>query len=310
MNLKSRKLKRKNYRKIKTKEKRKATAIFIVSSFFALHSDSVSYASEVPRKNSFFKEIKEEKYNLKNYNNLNNAKSNIDKVKKDFINKKNQDYSLKLKAKIENHESQNKDIIQNEKKINTIDNNQDISFERPVIDSFSTKYSDIKKNNNNIKIDNNIKDITSINKTRTSDNISKVIVNNDINQSSENIKNNNFAKKSLNNKKINNKSQVILSSAYRQLGIAQDCTTLVSKSLASIGIYFQGWPADYLQLGKIINHKAAQPGDLIYYNNAGAGVPHIAIYIGGNQAIHGGWMGGNTVINSVYIGEPIFIKIT
>lgn len=56
--------------------------------------------------------------------------------------------------------------------------------------------------------------------------------------------------------------------------------------------------------------SSPQPGDLIYYDDAGAGAPHIAVYVGNGQAVHGGWKGGTTVEASAYIGSgPVFIRV-
>jgi len=94
----------------------------------------------------------------------------------------------------------------------------------------------------------------------------------------------------------------IAAAALAQLGRAQDCTMLVTNSLAAVGIHFHGWPADYISLGHIVPESAAQPGDLIYYANGGSGMAHIAVYIGGGKAVHGGFNGNSTVIFSVNVG--------
>jgi peptidoglycan DL-endopeptidase CwlO len=108
---------------------------------------------------------------------------------------------------------------------------------------------------------------------------------------------------------VSGKGAIIVAAALAQLGRAQDCTALVSNSLAAAGINFHGWPADYIGLGHIVPASAAQPGDLIYYANGGTGVPHIAVYIGGGMAVHGGW-NGSTVEYSAYIGSgPVFIHL-
>jgi peptidoglycan DL-endopeptidase CwlO len=102
----------------------------------------------------------------------------------------------------------------------------------------------------------------------------------------------------------------VASAALAQLGVAQDCTALVTNSLRAIGINFHGWPADYMSLGHTVSEAAAQPGDLIYYANGGTGVAHIAVYIGNGQAVHGGWNGGTTAVASAHIGSgPVFIRI-
>lgn len=106
------------------------------------------------------------------------------------------------------------------------------------------------------------------------------------------------------------KGAAIASAALSQLGVSQDCTRLASNSLAAVGINFHGWPAGYLSLGRTVSAAEAQEGDLIYYDNAGAGVPHIAVYIGGGQAVHGGWNGGTTAIFSAVLGSgPVFIRV-
>lgn len=102
----------------------------------------------------------------------------------------------------------------------------------------------------------------------------------------------------------------VVNAALAQLGKSQDCTMLVTNSLAAVGINFHSAPAGYMQLGSIVSAAEAQPGDIIYYADGGIGVPHVAIYLGGNQAVHGGWTGDTTVVNRVYGGSgPVFIHI-
>lgn len=102
----------------------------------------------------------------------------------------------------------------------------------------------------------------------------------------------------------------ILSAAYAQLGVNQDCTMLVTNSLAAVGINFHDWPAGYLSLGRTVSAAEAQPGDLIYYADGGAGVAHIAVYAGNGQAVHGGYNGNQTVVFSANVGSgPVFIRV-
>jgi cell wall-associated NlpC family hydrolase len=106
------------------------------------------------------------------------------------------------------------------------------------------------------------------------------------------------------------KGQAILSAAYAQLGVTQDCTMLVTNSLAAVGIHFHDWPAGYLSLGRTVSAAEAQPGDLIYYADGGAGVAHVAVYAGNGQAVHGGFNGNQTVVGSANVGSgPVFIRI-
>jgi cell wall-associated NlpC family hydrolase len=106
------------------------------------------------------------------------------------------------------------------------------------------------------------------------------------------------------------KGAAIAAAAYAQLGVAQDCTALVTNSLAAVGIYYHGWPAGYLSLGRTVSAAEAQPGDLAYYQNGGMGMAHIAVYVGNGMAVHGGWNGGSTVLYSVNVGSgPVFIRV-
>ncbi len=105
-------------------------------------------------------------------------------------------------------------------------------------------------------------------------------------------------------------SSAIASAALAQVGLSQDCTVLASNALAAAGVSYHGWPAGYMSLGSIVSGAEAQPGDLIYYADGGMGMSHIAVYIGGGQAVHGGWNGSSTVVAGAYIGSgPVFIRV-
>jgi cell wall-associated NlpC family hydrolase len=102
----------------------------------------------------------------------------------------------------------------------------------------------------------------------------------------------------------------IAAAAYAQIGVGQDCTALVTNSLAAAGINYKGWPAGYLSLGRTVSAAEAQPGDLAYYQNGGMGTPHIGVYVGNGMAVHGGWNGGTTVLYTVNVGSgPVFIRV-
>ena len=102
----------------------------------------------------------------------------------------------------------------------------------------------------------------------------------------------------------------IASAALAQVGVSQDCTALASNALAAAGINYHGWPAGYLSLGRTISAAEAQPGDLLYYADGGAGVAHIAVYIGNGQAVHGGWTGFTTTVFSANVGSgPVYIAM-
>lgn len=85
--------------------------------------------------------------------------------------------------------------------------------------------------------------------------------------------------------------QKISDAALAQVGVNQDCTMLVTNSLAAVGINFHGAPIEYLNLGTLTNNPV--PGDICVYQG------HVALYIGNGQAVHGGWLGYQTVVSTV-----------
>lgn len=90
--------------------------------------------------------------------------------------------------------------------------------------------------------------------------------------------------------------QRIADAALAQIGVYQDCTMLVTNSLAAVGINFHGAPTAYLSLGTLTNDPV--PGDICVYQG------HVALYVGNGQAVHGGWLGNQTVLTSVSCGQP------
>ena len=107
-----------------------------------------------------------------------------------------------------------------------------------------------------------------------------------------------------------NKGAAIYQAALAQLGRYQDCTMLVTNALKSVGINFHDWPAGYMSLGTVVPASQAQPGDLIYYANGGLGMAHIVVYAGNGQAVHGGWLGNQTVLNSANVaGGAVYIRV-
>ena len=107
-----------------------------------------------------------------------------------------------------------------------------------------------------------------------------------------------------------NKGAALYQAALAQLGTFQDCTLLVTNALKAVGINFHDWPAGYMSLGTVVPASQAQPGDLVYYANGGMGAAHIGVYAGNGQAIHGGWNGNQTVLNTANLGSgPVYIRV-
>lgn len=110
------------------------------------------------------------------------------------------------------------------------------------------------------------------------------------------------------------KGATIAATARSMVGSSMDCVALVSRALAGAGIRFSGWPEQFFALGPVVSGgiPAAQPGDILIYqhtigSNGGAHYDHVAVYIGGGMAVHGGYKGGNVVIASAYGGSGISV---
>jgi len=82
----------------------------------------------------------------------------------------------------------------------------------------------------------------------------------------------------------------MLSAAYSQIGITQDCTAMVEKALGAAGIPVGDLgPQQFMNYGKVVGDP--QPGDMIVQSG------HVAIYAGNGQAISGGMNGSNQTIS-------------
>ncbi len=106
----------------------------------------------------------------------------------------------------------------------------------------------------------------------------------------------------------------ISSSAQGLVGVTDGlwCTQVVQQALANAGVSdaYQLWPDQYQGVYGYYT-DSPQAGDLIYYNNGGRGVDHIAVYIGNGQAVHGNY-NGKTVIANAYqngMGNPQYIRV-
>jgi cell wall-associated NlpC family hydrolase len=81
----------------------------------------------------------------------------------------------------------------------------------------------------------------------------------------------------------------LLSVAYGQIGITQDCTAMVEKALNAAGIPVGDiGPTAFMNYGKVVGDP--QPGDMIVQSG------HVAIYAGNGQAISGGMNGVNATM--------------
>lgn len=105
-------------------------------------------------------------------------------------------------------------------------------------------------------------------------------------------------------------NQAILAAARAQLGAVQDCTVLGEVALRAAGIQGVGDESPESLMAYATPVSDPQPGDFIYYADGGMGFSHNAVYIGNGQAIHSGWNGNQTVVESVDVGSgPIYYRV-
>lgn len=105
-------------------------------------------------------------------------------------------------------------------------------------------------------------------------------------------------------------NRAILAAAQAQLGAVQDCTVLGEVALRAAGIQGVGDESPESLMAYATPVSSPEPGDFIYYADGGMGFSHNAVYIGNGQAIHSGWNGNQTVIESVDVGSgPVYYRV-
>jgi cell wall-associated NlpC family hydrolase len=82
----------------------------------------------------------------------------------------------------------------------------------------------------------------------------------------------------------------MLSAAYAQIGMSQDCTALVEKALGAAGIPVGDLaPMQFMNYGSVVSDP--QPGDMVVQSG------HVAIYAGDGQVISSGINGNQTAVH-------------
>ena len=110
----------------------------------------------------------------------------------------------------------------------------------------------------------------------------------------------------------------VANAALARVGSKMGCDQLVSDAYMASG-KIEGEntyevpfiPMDrWAMLGSQVSRGNARAGDIIFYNNGGMGGSHVAVYLGQDQAIHGGFNGNDVVRYSVDVGSgPIFYRM-
>ena len=95
----------------------------------------------------------------------------------------------------------------------------------------------------------------------------------------------------------------LLSMAYGQIGITQDCTAMVEKALRTVGKSVGDLaPGQFYQYGTTVGTPA--PGDLVI--TAG----HVGVYAGDGQVVSGGVNGNQTAVHSIsWLSGASFVRV-
>lgn len=81
----------------------------------------------------------------------------------------------------------------------------------------------------------------------------------------------------------------MVSSAYAQLGITQDCTAMVEKALGASGIPVGDLaPMQFMNYGNVVS--TPQPGDMVVQSG------HVGIFVGDGKVLSGGMNGSNQTV--------------
>jgi cell wall-associated NlpC family hydrolase len=81
----------------------------------------------------------------------------------------------------------------------------------------------------------------------------------------------------------------MVSSAYAQVGITQDCTAMVEKALGASGIPVGDLaPMQFMDHGKVVS--TPQPGDMVVQSG------HVGIFVGNGKVLSGGMNGVNETV--------------
>ena len=116
--------------------------------------------------------------------------------------------------------------------------------------------------------------------------------------------------------------QRIADAALAQVGQHKWCTDVATDAVNAAGGQQIGtyWPSGYMNIGTVFTDRSQLiAGDLVYYQNdgnagsAGVVVPdHIAVYVGNNTVVNGGWNYGPNVATSgidVPSGTQYYIRV-
>lgn len=110
----------------------------------------------------------------------------------------------------------------------------------------------------------------------------------------------------------------VASAAIARIGSNMSCDELVSAAYIASGKISGSNPYDigfisanvWTGLGTPVARANARAGDIVYYADGGVGSFHVAVYLGNNQAVHGGFQNRNVVRYSVDIGSgPNFYRM-
>lgn len=83
-----------------------------------------------------------------------------------------------------------------------------------------------------------------------------------------------------------------------------DCSGFTMSVFAHFGYSLNRSSRDQIYNGTNIGIYEVQPGDLLFYNNGGSTIQHVALYIGNNQIVHASTEKTGIIVSNAYYQTP------
>lgn len=80
---------------------------------------------------------------------------------------------------------------------------------------------------------------------------------------------------------------------------AFDCSGFVMHVMAQFGVKLPHSSRLQAQMGSFVARGNLQPGDLVFFATRGAGISHVAIYVGNNSIVHASTPGTGVIVSSL-----------
>ncbi len=109
--------------------------------------------------------------------------------------------------------------------------------------------------------------------------------------------------------KIVNYAKQFIGNPYKSGGTSltkgADCSGFVQSVFKHFGINLPRVATSQSKVGSKVSFSELEPGDLVFYNNGGSGIAHVAIYMGNGKIVHSRTPKEGIGVNSVNIMHKV-----